>query len=199
MLHEVAPEPARDGERAGPLRGHATTLVVDEAIRFIDRAGDRPFAVFVTFHAPHEQVETPEAYTAMYADVPDPTRRAYYGSVSLVDHEVGRLMAALDERRAGWGRIGRCRVGEAEARDERSGPGQLQFRGRVDLVDYDSVAGIDMLELGLERGNDLQERLCLSTSTSGSCAAPVVPVPAAVWLFGSALGLLGVARRKLAA
>jgi hypothetical protein len=28
---------------------------------------------------------------------------------------------------------------------------------------------------------------------------PVVPVPAAVWLFGSALGLLGVARRKLAA
>lgn len=29
--------------------------------------------------------------------------------------------------------------------------------------------------------------------------APVVPVPAAVWLFGSALGLLGVARRKMAA
>jgi arylsulfatase A len=88
----------RDGERAGPLEGHATTLVVDEAIRFIDRAGDRPFAAFVTFHAPHEQVETPEAYTAMYADVPDPTMRAYYGSVSLVDHEVGRLMAALDAR-----------------------------------------------------------------------------------------------------
>jgi hypothetical protein len=29
--------------------------------------------------------------------------------------------------------------------------------------------------------------------------APVIPVPAAVWLFGSALGLLGVARRKMAA
>jgi len=28
--------------------------------------------------------------------------------------------------------------------------------------------------------------------------APVVPVPAAVWLFGSALGLLGVARRRMA-
>ena len=28
--------------------------------------------------------------------------------------------------------------------------------------------------------------------------APVVPVPAAVWLFGSALGLLGVARRRAA-
>jgi arylsulfatase A len=88
----------RNGQRAGPLKGHASSLVVDEAIGFIDKAGDRPFAVFVTFHAPHEQVETPEAYTSMYADVPDPTTRDYYGSVSLVDHEVGRLVSALDAR-----------------------------------------------------------------------------------------------------
>ena len=46
----------RDGKRAGPLKGHDSTLVVDEAIGFIDKAGDRPFAVFVTFHAPHEQI-----------------------------------------------------------------------------------------------------------------------------------------------
>jgi hypothetical protein len=32
-----------------------------------------------------------------------------------------------------------------------------------------------------------------------TAASTVIPVPAAVWLFGSALGLLGVARRKLAA
>ncbi len=88
----------RDGKRAGPLKGHASALVVDEAIRFIEGAGDRPFAVFVTFHAPHEQIETPEAYTSIYADLPDPTMRAYYGSVSLVDHEVGRLVAAIDGR-----------------------------------------------------------------------------------------------------
>ena len=40
------------------------------------KAGDRPFAVFVTFHAPHEQVEPPEAYTSMYAELSDPTVRA---------------------------------------------------------------------------------------------------------------------------
>ncbi len=89
----------RDGKPAGPLKGHASTLVVDEAIGFIDMARDRPFAVFVTFHAPHEQIETPPEYSAMYADVPDPTTRDYYGSVSLVDHEVGRLVAALDDRK----------------------------------------------------------------------------------------------------
>ena len=34
----------------------------------------------------------------MYADVADSTTRDYYGSVSLVDHEVGRLVATLDNR-----------------------------------------------------------------------------------------------------
>ena len=37
---------------------------------------------------------------------------------------------------------------------------------------------------------------CLTTSVGGQCASPV-PVPAAVWLFGSGLlGLVGVARRR---
>ena len=88
----------RDAKRAGPLKGHASELVVDDAIAFINKAGDRPFAVFVTFHAPHEIVETPPEYTSMYADVADPTTRDYYGSVSLVDHEVGRLVKAIDAR-----------------------------------------------------------------------------------------------------
>ena len=38
-------------------------------------------------------------------------------------------------------------------------------------------------------GNDLQERLTLTA----------IPVPGAVWLLGSAVGLLGFARRKVAA
>ncbi len=88
----------RDGKRVGPMEGHVTTIVVDEAIDFINRAGEKPFAVFVTFHAPHEQVETPEEYRALYDDVADPTVRDYFGSVSLVDHEVGRLVDALDAR-----------------------------------------------------------------------------------------------------
>jgi hypothetical protein len=33
--------------------------------------------------------------------------------------------------------------------------------------------------------------------TAGSVVAQVVPVPAAVWLFGSALGVMGLMRRKL--
>jgi arylsulfatase len=88
----------RDGKRVGPLKGADSSLVVDEGIRFIAGAGDRPFALFVTFHAPHEQVAAPEKYTSIYADLDDPTKRDYYGSVSLIDAEVGRLVADLDSR-----------------------------------------------------------------------------------------------------
>jgi arylsulfatase A len=53
--------------------------------------------LFVWFHAPHEPVATPEAYTRLYSEIEDPTKRIYYGSVSLVDHEVGRLLQVLDD------------------------------------------------------------------------------------------------------
>jgi arylsulfatase A len=89
----------RNGKGVGPLKGHATALVVDEAMKFIADAGDKPFAVFVTFHAPHEQIATPEKFRALYEDVSDPTQRDYYGSVSLIDHEAGRLLAWLNVRR----------------------------------------------------------------------------------------------------
>ena len=39
--------------------------------------------------------------------------------------------------------------------------------------------------------------LTITCTSAGGCAAPEVPVPAAVWLFGSGLiGLVGVARRR---
>lgn len=87
----------RDGRRAGPLQGNASTITVDEAIRFIRADPKQPFAAFVWFHAPHEQVATPEEYTKRYPGIEDPTKPIYYGSVSLVDHEVGRLLGVLDE------------------------------------------------------------------------------------------------------
>ncbi|MHC5540627.1 sulfatase-like hydrolase/transferase, partial [Singulisphaera rosea] len=67
----------RNGKRVGPLKGADSTLIVDEALRFVAEAGNRPFALFVTFHAPHEQVAAPEKYTAMYSDIDDPTKRDY--------------------------------------------------------------------------------------------------------------------------
>jgi arylsulfatase A len=92
----------RNGKAVGPLEGESSTLIVDEALRFLDGVpASEPFALFVWFHAPHEPVATPESYTSLYASDPDPTRRIYKGSVTLIDHEVGRLVDHLDAKGLG--------------------------------------------------------------------------------------------------
>ena len=98
--HENPVNFIRDGEAVGPLEGNSTSIIIDDAIDFLrrDSTREQPFALFVTFHAPHEPVATPKAYRAMYPSYPDTsTQPVYYGSVSLIDHEVGRLLHALDD------------------------------------------------------------------------------------------------------
>jgi arylsulfatase A len=89
----------RLGKPVGKLTGDSTTLITDEALRFIDSTKSKPFALFVWYHAPHEPVAVPEKWTKPYAAVEDATKRVYYGSVSLVDDQVGRLLKALEERK----------------------------------------------------------------------------------------------------
>jgi arylsulfatase A len=95
--HENPTNFVRNGKPVGPLTGNSSTLIMDEAIRFLRTAKEGPFMLFIWFHAPHEPVATPAEYTNMYSAIDDPTKRIYYGSVTLVDHEVGRLLKTLDE------------------------------------------------------------------------------------------------------
>lgn len=87
----------RNGKPVGPMEGWSSELIVEEAIRFIKQNRRRPFAVFMWFHSPHEPIATPEEYTKMYFQVDDATKAAYYGNVTQLDHEVGRLLKTLDE------------------------------------------------------------------------------------------------------
>jgi arylsulfatase A len=88
----------RNGRRVGPMSGHASKIVVDEGVGFIDAGPkDKPFLLCVWFHAPHEQVDAPAEFQARYAHVEDETKREYYGSVEYMDQQVGRLLDALDE------------------------------------------------------------------------------------------------------
>jgi arylsulfatase A len=58
---------------------------------------DQPYLLFVSFHAPHEIVATPAEFKEKYPGEPD-TVQTYYGCVTLMDHEVGRLLKAIDDR-----------------------------------------------------------------------------------------------------
>ncbi len=88
----------RDGEPVGPLEGYSSTLIVDEAIAFLDTVAEDPFLLFVWFHSPHEPVATAPSFQERYAGEPDETKRIYYGNVTQMDHETGRLLDALEAR-----------------------------------------------------------------------------------------------------
>lgn len=87
----------RNRMRVGPLTGNSTTIIAEEAMRWIEGVGKGPWAVFVWFHAPHEKVEVPEDFLkAEYPDDPDTDRAHYRASVTLVDREVGRMLKQLE-------------------------------------------------------------------------------------------------------
>jgi arylsulfatase A len=87
----------RNGRRVGPLQGNSSTLIVDEALGFLDGVEDAPFALFVWFHAPHEIVATPDDFRSEHYPDLDRDKAEYYASVTLVDREVGRLLKKVDD------------------------------------------------------------------------------------------------------
>jgi len=88
----------RNGRPVGLLEGYSSALIVDEAISWLKtRDRDRPFCVFVWFHTPHEPIATAEEFVGHYPDVRPRERADYYGNVTQMDHEVGRLLSTVDE------------------------------------------------------------------------------------------------------
>jgi len=88
----------RNGQAVGPLAGYSSTLIVNEAIAWLDSLEQgQPFCLLVWFHSPHEPVATADRFTAMYPQANPPETAIYYGNVTQMDHEFGRLMRALDD------------------------------------------------------------------------------------------------------
>ena len=89
----------RNGQPVGAIEGYSSQIIVDESIRWLDRRDkSRPFLLLVWLHSPHEPVATPNEFTARYADVSEtPDQANYFGNVTQVDHEVGRLLKSLDD------------------------------------------------------------------------------------------------------
>ncbi len=79
--------------------GYATSLLGDDAVRVIaehDQA--EPMFLYLAFTAPHTPFQAPQEYQDLNSSIEDPTRRTYAGMVSALDHQVGRVVAALEAR-----------------------------------------------------------------------------------------------------
>lgn len=88
----------RNGKPLGEQAGSSCALIVSEAISWLrQRDSSRPFCLFAWFHNTHEPVASSPPFVRQYADVEPPERGIYYANVTEMDHEIGRLLATLDE------------------------------------------------------------------------------------------------------
>jgi arylsulfatase A len=70
-------------------------VYVDEAISFIEYRGGKPFFINLWSYAPHMEVECGRQFRAMYSDR-SVSEQFYYGTISQMDAEYGRLLDYLD-------------------------------------------------------------------------------------------------------
>ncbi|MBM4113523.1 MAG: arylsulfatase [Phycisphaerae bacterium] len=87
----------RDNE---PVReeGYTTTLLGKDAAKLIETHDPaRPLYLYLAFNAPHTPYQAPPETIEKYSNISDPTRRTYAAMVSILDDEIGRVVAALDK------------------------------------------------------------------------------------------------------
>ncbi len=80
------------------LRGDDSRVIMDRALPFLEKAvgAKQPFFAVVWFHAPHLPVVAGPQYTAAYSKF-DKYKQHYYGCITALDEQVGRLRSALQE------------------------------------------------------------------------------------------------------
>lgn len=81
-------------------KGYCTDLFFGQALKWIGekREGQAPFFAYITPNAPHMPHQCPEQYVKMYEGTGlDKEAMAYYGMITNIDENVGRLLAKLKE------------------------------------------------------------------------------------------------------
>ncbi|HIE28075.1 TPA: N-acetylgalactosamine-4-sulfatase, partial [Candidatus Poribacteria bacterium] len=77
--------------------GYCTDIWFDEAMRFIEENRGRPFFCYIPTNAPHGPYNVADFYSAPYrGQVPD-YRANFYGMITNIDDNMGRLRAKLKE------------------------------------------------------------------------------------------------------
>ncbi|MFZ0826620.1 MAG: arylsulfatase [Verrucomicrobiia bacterium] len=80
-------------------KGYTTQLLGNDAVKYInEQSADKPFYLYLAFNAPHTPYQAPKEYVDRYPNIADPTRRTYAGMVTCLDDEIGRVVAALDQK-----------------------------------------------------------------------------------------------------
>jgi len=82
-------------------KGYCTDVFFDQALRWIDakRKDKTPFYVHISPNCPHAPLDVPPEYEKLYAGKVKPNEAKFFGMITNIDDNVGKLMAKLKE----WG------------------------------------------------------------------------------------------------
>lgn len=78
-----------------PYKGYCTDVWFTEATRFVEANRNQPFFCYITPNAPHWPYNVPESYRKLYANNPAIPNPNFYGMITNLDENVGRLMQRL--------------------------------------------------------------------------------------------------------
>jgi arylsulfatase A-like enzyme len=80
------------------LEGDDSRIIMDRAIPFIRQAvaDDKSFLAVIWFHTPHLPVVSGGKYLDLYNNFADTKRWVYYGCITAMDEQIGRLRNELD-------------------------------------------------------------------------------------------------------
>lgn len=77
--------------------GYCTDVWFDEAMHFIEESKEAPFFAFISTNAPHSPYLVADRYKQPYQDNPDIVEPAFYGMITNIDENFGKLRRKLAE------------------------------------------------------------------------------------------------------
>lgn len=79
--------------------GYSTTLLGNEAVKLVSSHNPAtPLYLYLAFNAAHTPYQATPDYLEKYAHITDPSRRAYAASITAMDDQIARVLAALEEK-----------------------------------------------------------------------------------------------------
>jgi len=80
--------------------GYSTTLLGNDAVSLVNAHGaTKPLYLYLAFNAAHTPYQAPPEAMGPYQHIADPSRRAYAASITAMDHQIGRVLAALERKK----------------------------------------------------------------------------------------------------
>ena len=74
-----------------PFEGYCTDVWFNQAMNFIERNKDRPFFCYLPTNAPHGPFRVPNSYSDRYHGTVPNERCNFYGMITNIDENMGRL------------------------------------------------------------------------------------------------------------